>query len=75
MAVRLFGASWMRQTRTARTILEDANVAYHYIDVQEKPAIASALDTILGEYSLPVLMVNGRAYKGVEKVREYIRQS
>ena len=54
-------------------MLSDADMAYIYVDVQENPQIASALDTILGEYSLPVLIVDGRAYKGVEKVREYIR--
>ena len=56
-------------------MLSDADMAYIYVDVQENPQIASALDTILGEYSLPVLIVDGRAYKGVEKVREYIRSA
>ena len=72
MAVKLFGATWMRQTRTAQNILSGANVAYTYVDVQQNPTITQALDTILGEYSLPVLFVDGRPYKGVEKVREYI---
>jgi len=71
----LFGASWMRQTRAARTMLSDADIAYIYVDVQENPHFSSALDTILGEYSLPVLIVDGRAYKGVEKVREYVRSA
>ena len=53
-------------------ILSGANVAYTYVDVQQNPTITQALDTILGEYSLPVLFVDGRPYKGVEKVREYI---
>jgi len=75
MTVKLFGASWMRQTRTALTILDDANIAYVYADVVENPQLSSALDTILGEYSLPVLMVDGRAYKGVEKVREFVKQA
>lgn len=57
------------------TILDDANIAYVYADVVENPQLSSALDTILGEYSLPVLMVDGRAYKGVEKVREFVKQA
>ena len=73
MAVKLFGASWMRQTRTAQNILSGSNIAYTYVDVQQNPIMTQALDHILGEYSLPVLFVDGRAYKGVEKVREYIR--
>jgi len=72
MAVKLFGASWMRQTRTAQNILSGSDVAFTYIDIQQNPIIAQALDTVLGEYSLPVLFVDGRPYKGVEKVREYI---
>ena len=71
MAVKLFGASWMRQTRTAQNILAGSNIAFTYVDVQENPTITQALDTILGEYSLPILFVDGRPYKGVEKVREY----
>ena len=72
MAVKLFGASWMRQTRTAQNILASSDIAFTYVDVQKNPIMTQALDTVLGDYSLPVLFVDGRAYKGVEKVREYL---
>tara|TARA_Y100000022_G_C12956555_1_gene242748 strand:+ start:140 stop:373 length:234 start_codon:yes stop_codon:yes gene_type:complete len=75
MPTKLFGASWMRQTRTAINILDDANIGYQFIDVHAEPTIALALEGAIGPYTLPVLFVDGREYKGVEKVREYIKST
>lgn len=73
MATKLFGAIWMRQTKQAITSLEDADVAFDYIDVGNEPHLASALTTILGDYNLPVLIVDGQAYKGGARVNEYLK--
>ena len=73
--MKLFGASWMRQTRTAINILDDANIGYDFVDVHSNPKTALALEGILGQYTLPVLFVEGRHYKGVERVREYIKST
>ena len=72
MPVKLFGAAWMRQTRTAINILDDANIGYQFIDVHTEPKLAVALEGLVGTYTLPVMFVDGREYRGVEKVREYI---
>ena len=71
--VKLFGVSWMRQTRSAMAMLSDADVGYTYIDVGDKPNMASVLDVIVGKYTLPVLLVDGKSYKGVDNVRKYIK--
>ena len=73
MPTKLFGANWMRQTKQVITNLEDAGVAFEFIDVSDEPHLASALTIILGEYVLPVLIVDGHAYKGGTKVNEYLR--
>jgi len=73
--VKLFGVSWMRQTRSAQSMLSDADVPFTFIDVGDKPHMASALEVIVGEHTLPVLLVDGIPYKGVERVREYIKST
>ncbi len=63
----------MRQTRTAINILDDSNIGYTFVDVHAEPKLALALEGVVGPYTLPVLFVDGRAYKGVERVRDYIK--
>ena len=71
--VKLFGVSWMRQTRSVQTMLSDADIPFTYVDIGDKPHMASALETIVGEHVLPVLLVDGKPYKGVERVRKFIK--
>tara|TARA_B100002019_G_C21267811_1_gene600363 strand:+ start:3223 stop:3393 length:171 start_codon:yes stop_codon:yes gene_type:complete len=56
-------------------MLSDADVPFTFIDVGDKPHMASALEVIVGEHTLPVLLVDGIPYKGVERVREYIKST
>ncbi|MAK20586.1 MAG: hypothetical protein CMA05_04660 [Euryarchaeota archaeon] len=71
--VKLFGVSWMRQTRSVQTMLSDADIPFTYVDIGDLPHMASALETIVGKHVLPVLLVDGKPYKGVERVRKYIK--
>ena len=73
--VKLFGVSWMRQTRSAQAMLSDADVPFTFIDVADNPRMASALEVIIGGHTLPVLLVDGIPYKGVERVKEYIKSA
>jgi glutaredoxin len=54
-------------------MLSDADIPFTYVDIGDLPHMASALETIVGEHTLPVLLVDGKPYKGVERVRKYIK--
>ena len=73
MGVVLFGANWMRQTKGARGILDEAKVNYEYVEVEETTYISKCLNTIVGEYKLPVLFHDGIPHISLEGVREYLR--
>ena len=75
MGVALFGASWMRQTKEARDILDDKKVEYDYIDVEGATYITKCLNTIVGVYKLPILFHDGKAHVSLEGVREYLRDN
>ena len=63
----------MRQTKEARDILNGAKVNYEYVEVEETTYISKCLNTIVGEYKLPVLFHDGRPYIALEGVREYLK--
>lgn len=75
MPTKLFGASWMRQTKQSLIALEDANVSFEFVDINDQPYMAGVLTTVLGEYQLPVLFVDGRPYKGGSRINEYLREA
>ena len=75
MGVVLFGASWMRQTKEARDILDDGKVEYNYVDVEEATHITKCLNTIVGDYKLPILFHDGKPHVSLEGVREYLRNN
>ena len=65
----------MRQTKEARNILNDAKVKYKYVDVEETTYLSKCLNTIVGEYKLPVLFHDGKPYVAMEGIREYLRHT
>ena len=73
MLVKLWGLSWQSQTKAVMNMLEDANIRFDFIDVEDtdSPRMEQVL-ALTGEKELPQLFVEGVAYVGKQEIRRYI---
>ncbi len=73
MLVKLWGLSWQSQTKVVMNMLEDANIRFDFIDVEDtdSPRMEQVL-ALTGEKELPQLFVEGVAYVGKQEIRRYI---
>ena len=75
MPTKLFGANWMRQSKMAQKVLDSHDIAYIFVDVSKLPHVTQILSIVVGdeEVQLPILFVDGVAYKGVERIRGFAK--
>lgn len=73
MLVKLWGLSWQSQTKAVINMLEDANIRFDFIDVEDtdSPRMEQIL-ALTGEKELPQLFVEGVAYIGKQEIKRYI---
>jgi len=73
MLVKLWGLSWQSQTKSVINMLEDANVRFDFIDVEDtdSPRMEQII-ALTGDKELPQLFVEGVAYVGKQEIRRYL---
>jgi len=73
MSVKLWGLSWQSQTKSVINMLEDGNIKFDFIDVEDmdSPRMEQIL-ALTGDKELPQLFVEGVAYIGKQQIRRYI---
>jgi len=73
MLVKLWGLSWQSQTKAVIGMLEDANVRFDFVDVEDadSPRMEQII-ALTGEKELPQLFVEGVAYIGKQEIRRYL---
>ncbi len=74
MKVKLWGISWQSQTKDAITMLNDANVRFDFIDIEDFDSLRmEQILALSGDKKLPQLFVNGIMYAGRGQIREYLK--
>jgi glutaredoxin len=73
MLVKLWGLSWQSQTKSVINMLEDANVRFDFVDVEDtdSPRMEQII-ALTGDKELPQLFVEGVAYVGKQEIRRYL---
>lgn len=71
---KLLGLEWSNATKKSRMLLDDANVSYTFIDLEESSSRKmEAMVALTGKTELPQLFIGGTSYVGIERIRRYIR--
>tara|TARA_B100001250_G_C19615798_1_gene707114 strand:- start:400 stop:666 length:267 start_codon:yes stop_codon:yes gene_type:complete len=73
MLIKLWGLSWQQQTKSVIQMLEDANIKFDFVDIEDttSPRMAQIL-ALSNDKELPQLFVEGVVYVGKEQIRRYV---
>ena len=73
MLIKLWGLSWQQQTKAVMQILEDANIKFDFVDIEDttSPRMSQVI-ALTNDKELPQLFVEGVAYVGKEQIRKYV---
>tara|TARA_B100000287_G_C20609876_1_gene771602 strand:+ start:320 stop:586 length:267 start_codon:yes stop_codon:yes gene_type:complete len=74
MLIKLWGLSWQQQTKSVMQMLEDANIRFEFVDIEDttSPRMSQVI-ALTNDKELPQLFVEGVAYVGKEQIRRYVR--
>ena len=73
MLIKLWGLSWQQQTKSIIQMLEDANIKFDFVDIEDTSSPRmSQLIALSSEKELPQLFVEGVVYVGKQQIRRYI---
>ena len=73
MLIKLWGLSWQQQTKSIMQMLEDANIKFDFVDIEDTSSPRmSQLIALSNEKELPQLFVEGVVYVGKQQIRRYI---
>ena len=73
MAVKLMGLPWSKATKRAVVLLNDANIQYQFVNLEETNSRKmEMLVSLTGRTELPQMFVGGVSYVGVEQISGYI---
>ena len=74
MLIKLCGLSWQQQTKSVMQMLEDANIRFEFVDIEDTTSPRmSQIIALTNDKELPQLFVEGVAYVGKEQIRRYVR--
>jgi glutaredoxin len=69
---KMFVEPYNRWSKKAVDLMHDAGVRFDVMDMQENFWYREILEGLTGEYYHPYLFVDGKPYRGLEGVREYL---
>lgn len=72
MPVKLFYDKFHRQSKQAKSMLEDAKIPFDVINLQEMTYGWLILESLSGEVHTPMLFADGVKYRGLGGVRDYL---
>ena len=73
MLIKLWGLSWQQQTKSVMQMLEDANIRFEFVDIEDTTSPRmSQIIALTNDKELPQLFVEGVAYVGKEQIRRYV---
>ena len=60
MALTVYSASWCRDCREAKRFLDQHNIAYTEIDIEQTPGAAAEVVANVGKRAIPQFVLNGK---------------
>jgi mycoredoxin len=60
MELTVYSASWCRDCREAKRFLDQHNIAYKEIDIENTPGAAYAVESNVGKRAIPQFVIDGK---------------
>jgi glutaredoxin-like YruB-family protein len=64
MMVKIYSTPWCPYCKMAKDFLEEHNIKFEDINVQEKPEKAEEMIKVSGQKGVPVITINGKVILG-----------
>lgn len=68
MSVKIYTTSWCPYCRNAKFLLDNKNVSYEEINIEEKGVSREDLSKITGGMSVPQIVINNEAIGGFDNL-------